>query len=135
MNNSVWLARILSLGGVLEIVTGLGLLVAPSGVASLLLRSALVGPGEVIARVGGGALVALGIACWGARQTPSAPASLGVTWGFLAYNVIACATLASAGPALTSGGLPAMGAAVLHGMLGVGLIGALLSWGPPSAAS
>ncbi len=84
MNNSVWLGRILSLGGVLEIVTGLGLLVTPSGVASLLLRSAFVGPGEVIARVGGGALVALGIACCGARQTPSAPASLGVAWGFLA---------------------------------------------------
>jgi hypothetical protein len=135
MNKSVWLARILSLGGILEAVVGLGLLVTPSDLSSFLLRSPLAGPGLVIARVGGGGLVALGIACWGARKTPSAPASLGVSWGFLAYNIVACATLAWAGPALASGGLPALGAAVLHGILGAGLLGALLGRGQFSAAS
>jgi hypothetical protein len=135
MNKSVWLARILSLGGILEAVVGLGLLVTPSDLSSFLLRSPLAGPGLVIARVGGGGLVALGIACWGARRTPSAPASLGVSWGFLAYNIVACATLAWAGPALASGGLPALGVAVLHGILGAGLLGALLGRGQFSAAS
>ena len=135
MNKSVWIARILSLGGVLEAVVGLGLLVAPSALSSFLLRSPLVGPGVVIARVGGGGLVALGIACWGARKTPSAPASLGVAWGFLAHNMVACATLARAGPALANRGLPAFGVAVLHGMLAVGLRGVRLGGGRSSAGS
>ena len=135
MNKSVWIARILSLGGVLEAVVGLGLLVAPSALSSFLLRSPLVDPGVVIARVGGGGLVALGIACWGARKTPWASASLGVAWGFLAYNVVACATLAWAGPAVANGGLPALGVAVLHGILAVGLLGALLGRGRSSAGS
>ena len=135
MNKSVWLARILSIGGVLESVMGFGLLVAPSALASFLLRSPLVGPGVVVARLAGGGLLALGIACWSARKTPLAPASLGVSCGFLAYNSVACATLAWAGPALASGGLPVLGAAVLHGILGVSLLGALLGRGEPSTGS
>ena len=37
MDKSVWPARLLSLGGVLETGAGLGLLIAPSALASLLL--------------------------------------------------------------------------------------------------
>ena len=135
MNKSAWLARILSIGGVLESVVGFGLLVTPSALASFLLRSPLVGPGVVVARLGGAGLLALGIACWGARKTPLATASLGVSCGFLAYNSVACVTLAWAGPPLASGGLPAFGAAILHGILGVSLLGALLGRGEPSTGS
>jgi len=129
MDKTLWLARILSVGGVLETVVGLGLLVAPSALASLLLRAPLAGPGMVIARLAGGGLLALGIACWCARTTPAAPASLGVSWAFLAYNVVACVTLAWARPALADGGFPALGASVLHGVLGAALLGALLGRG------
>ena len=128
MNRTVWLARLLSLGGVLETGVGVGLLVAPSALASFLLQSPVMGPGLVLARLAGGGLVALGIACWGARKAPSAPGSLGVSWGFLAYNIVACVTLARA--ALTSGGLPALGASVLHGVLAASLLGALLGRDP-----
>jgi hypothetical protein len=133
MNKTVWLTRILSIGGVLETGAGLGLLVAPSALSSLLLRSPVAGPGVVIARLAGGGLLSLGIACWCSRAAPSAPASLGVAWGFLAYKLIACVTLACAGYALTSDGLPALGAAALHGVLGVALLGALSGRGRSSA--
>ncbi len=130
MNRTVWLGRILSVGGVLETGLGLALLVDPSAVAFLLLRAPLEEPGIVVARIGGGGLLALGIACWGARATPTTRAGLGVSWAFLAYNVVACAMLAWTHPPWVGGGLPALGASVLHGMLAAALLGALLGRGP-----
>ena len=84
------------------------------------------GAGIALGRIGGGALLSLGIACWMARKTPMAPASVGVALGYLAYNVVACATLAWAGAGLAVGSLPTYGAAVLHGLLGAALLAALL---------
>jgi hypothetical protein len=130
VNRTVTLAWILAVGGVLEIGTGLGLLVAPSAVVSLLLRSRLDGAGLTIARVAGGALLALGIACWSARVAPATPAGLGVSWGFLAYNLVACAMLALARPPL-AGGLAALGASIFHGLLAAALLGALFGGAPP----
>jgi apolipoprotein N-acyltransferase len=135
MNNPVWLARLLGLGGILETVAGLGLLVDPAGGALALFGSSMEGPGVAIGRIGGGGLLSLGIACWLARRTPTAPASLGVAWAYLAYNVITCLTLAWASVAL--GGAPplALGASVLHGVLGAAVLGALLGRGQASAGS
>ena len=129
MNKPVWLALLLSIAGVLETVVALGLLVDPSGVASILLQSRLDPPGEVISRIGGGGLLAIGIACWCARKTPLAPASLGVAWALLAYNVVACVMLAWAGTAMASGGLLALSTSVLHGLFGAALLGSLLRRG------
>lgn len=127
MSNSVWLARLLSVGGVLESVAGLGLLIDPAGAASALFGSSLEGPGVAIGRIGGGGLLALGIACWLARKTPTAPASIGVAWAYLAYNVVTSITLAWAGVPLTGAySLPALGVSVLHGVLGAAVLGALL---------
>jgi hypothetical protein len=125
MNQTVRLARILSAGGVLETGVGLMLLVDPSALASLLLQSPLEGAGLVVARIGGGGVLSLGIACWCAHETPLTPAGLGVSRAFLAYNLVACVTLALARPALASGGLPALGASTLHGVLAAALLGAL----------
>jgi hypothetical protein len=133
MNRPVWLARLLSIAGVLETVAALGLLVDSPAVVSILLQSRLEAPGEVIGRIAGGGLLALGIACWFARKTPLAPASLGVAWALLAYNVVACVTLAWAGTAMASGGLPALSASVLHGLFGSALLGTLLRRGQPAA--
>ena len=129
MNKLVWLARLLSIAAILETVTALGLLVDPSGVASILLQSKLDAPGEVIGHIAGGGLLSLGIACWFARNTPLAPASLGVAWALLAYNVVACVTLAWAGTAMASSGLLALGASGLHGLFGAALLGTLLRRG------
>ena len=135
MTKPVLLARLLSLGGLLETVTGLGLLVDPAGGASALFGSSMEGPGVAIGRIGGGGLLALGIACWLARKTPTAPASVGVAWAYLAYNVVTCVTMAWASVPLGGGSLPAVGAAVLHGVLGAAVLGALLGRGQDSAGS
>jgi len=135
MTKPALLARLLSLGGVLEIVAGLGLLVDPAGGASALFGSTMGGPGITIGRIGGGGLLALGIACWSARKTPTAPASVGVAWAYLAYNVITCVTLAWASVALEGVSLPALGAAVLHGVLGAAVLGALIGRSQDPAGS
>ena len=124
-SRTVWLARILSVGAFLEAGIGVVLLVAPSALSSFLLRSPLSGAGVTIARLAGGALLGLGIACWYARGTPSTPAGLGVSRAFLAYNLVAAAILARACPPLPDG-LPALGASVLHGLLAAALLTALL---------
>ena len=129
MTRPVWLALLLSIAGVLETVVALGLLVDPPGVAAILLQTKLDAPGDVISRIAGGGLLALGIACWCARKTPLAPASLGVAWALLSYNVVACVTRGWAGTAMASGGLPALGASVLHGLFGAALLGTLLRRG------
>jgi hypothetical protein len=82
----------------------------------------------VVARIGGGGVLSLGIACWSARGTPSSPAGLGVARAFLAYNLVACAILALARTPLP-GGLAALGASVLHGLLAAALCTALFGSG------
>lgn len=110
-------------------MAGLGLLLAPSALASLLFGAPLTDGGLVIARLGGGGLLALGIACWSARNTPSTPAGRGVAGAFLVYNVVASATLAAACSGLTGPGPLILGAAILHGLLAVALLGALIRSG------
>ena len=135
MNASLWRARLLGFGGVLETLTGLGLLLDPAGGTLLFFGSSVEGAGLAIARVGGGGLLALGIACWLARRTPTSPASVGVAWAYLVYNVVTCVTLAWAGVALLGGSLPALGGAVLHGVVGAAMLGALLGRSEASAGS
>ena len=58
-----------------EAVTGLALTLFPGPVVSLLLGVDVAGAGLAMARIGGTALVALGIACWPGHG-PSAPDSV-----------------------------------------------------------
>jgi apolipoprotein N-acyltransferase len=93
------------------------------------------GPGIAIGRIGGGGLLSLGIACWLARKTPTAPASVGVGWAYFVYNVFTCATLVWGSITIGGGSLPGLGASVLHGVLGVAVLIALLGRGQDSAGS
>jgi GNAT superfamily N-acetyltransferase len=52
-----------------------------------------------------------------------------LAWALLAYNVVACVTLAWAGTAMASGALLALSASVLHGLFGAALLGTLLRRG------
>ena len=132
MSTSAWLGFILTGGAVLEVSVGLGLLLAPAALAEMLLRAPLDGTGLVIARLAGGGLLAVGLACWSARRTPTTAAGLGVCRGFLAYNVVACAVLIRAYPPLP-GGLAALGAGILHGVVATALLAALYDPGRPNA--
>lgn len=124
----ILLGRLLTAGAVLETPVGLGLLLTPSSLAEILLGAPLSEPGLAVARIGGGGLLALGIACWFARGTPSTAAGLGVARAFLAYNLVACGVLFAAYPPLP-GGAAALGAAILHGILAGMLLIALFGSG------
>jgi hypothetical protein len=127
MKETVWLSGLLAVGAALETLAGLGLLVSPSLLASLLFGAPLAEAGLVVARLAGGGLLALGMACGYARATPTARVSLGVAVALLAYNIVACVTLVLAQPISTNPAL-LLGASALHGLMAVGLLAALFVW-------
>jgi hypothetical protein len=102
--------KVLTLAAVVEVATGMALLIVPSLVVRLLLGAELTGVAIPVARVTGIALIALGIACW-----PTSTALCGMlTYGagvtlYLAYMGLAGEWV---GPLLWP-------AVVLHGILTV----------------
>jgi hypothetical protein len=85
---------LLSITGVLEAATGLALLVMPSVVIELLLGAAPGTPvGVTVSRVVGAAMLALGVACWLAREDAASRAAKGLVAAMLLYNVAVVAVL------------------------------------------
>ena len=88
------LKSLFSVMGVLEAATGLLLLVAPSIVVELLLGATPGTPaGATVSRVAGVALLALGAACWCAREDAASRAAKGLVAAMLLYNVGVAAVL------------------------------------------
>ena len=88
---------LLVVSALLEGVTGLALLLAPSGLVAVLLGAPLDTPVAVaVGRVGGAALLALGVACWRARQDAASRAAQGLVGALLLYNVAAVGILVHA---------------------------------------
>ena len=85
---------LLSITGAVEAATGLLLLAAPSMLVELLLGAP---PGSAagvtVARVTGAALLALGVACWLARDDAPSRAAKGLVAAMLLYNVAVVAVL------------------------------------------
>jgi hypothetical protein len=80
--------------GALEAATGLVLLVAPSVVVELMLGAQPGAPaGVTVSRVTGVAVLALGVACWLAREDASGAAAKGLVWAMLLYNFAVVAIL------------------------------------------
>ena len=102
---------LLTLSGALELGAGAALLAAPSLVASLLLGGTLEAPAQVVARVAGAALLALGLACWSARR--EAPGR-GMVTAMLAYNVGAVAVFLHAHFGVGLNGIGLWPAIILH---------------------
>jgi hypothetical protein len=96
---------LLAVTGLLEAVTGLGLLVAPSEVVELLVGAALGSPaGATLGRVTGVALLALGAACWLCRN--EAPrVTKGLLTALLLYNLGVVVVLVAAWAGLTPVGI------------------------------
>src|SRR5262249_56555265 len=98
-----------------EVGTGLVLLAAPAVVFRLLLGVASAAPESlVVGRVTGGALLAIGVACWLARNDNGRPAQRGVLTGVLIYDLAAAALLACAGSVLNMTGNALWPAVVVH---------------------
>ncbi len=99
----------------MEAGTGVALLLSPSLVPKLILGASLDGPAAlVIARLAGAALVAIGVACWLARDGGPDPATRGLVMALLLYNVAAAAVLAHAGVGLGLSGIGLWPATALH---------------------
>src|SRR5947209_20352731 len=73
---------LLALSAVLEMVTGLALIIDPAVVARLLLGGDLPGVGTAVGRVAGFSLLSLGLACW----PRTGPASAAALRALLTYN-------------------------------------------------
>jgi len=93
--------NLLTLEAVIEVGAGLGMVVLPSLLVTLLLGSSLATPVALtVARVAGVALLALGIACWLARHDGQSRAARGLLGAMVVYNAGVFMVLAYAGIAL-----------------------------------
>lgn len=110
----------LTVTAVIEVGTGLGMVALPVLVAELLLGVSLTTPLEsVMARVCGVALLALGVACWLARNNGQSPAARGLAGGMLLYDVGAVAVLLYAALGMGLSGVLLWTVALLHAALAV----------------
>src|SRR5437762_3239262 len=112
------MSRLLKLTAIIETATGLGLMAVPSVVVRLLLGAEVSGANIPLGRVAGGALLALGVACWLARNDTESRAARGLVVAMLIYNVVATAVLAFAGIGLGLHGVALWPAVVLHAAMG-----------------
>jgi hypothetical protein len=112
--------RLLTITAIIEAATGLGLIVAPSIVVRLLLGSPLdTSAAVMLGRVAGTALLALGVACWLARDDTQSRAARGLVVTILLYNVSVAALLAFAGVGLGLHGLALWPAVILHAVMAI----------------
>ena len=117
---------LLLLTAVLEAAIGIGLLLSPSFVASLLLGSALDAPGGlVVGRVAGAALLALGVACWLGQHDGASRATRGLVAAMALYNIATAVVLAYGGLIYRLSGIGLWPTVVLHVALGAWCIACL----------
>ena len=110
--------RFLILTAVIEAATGLALIALPALVVRLLLGAEISGASIPLGRVAGAALLALGVACWLARDDRQSRTARGLVVAMLMYNLVATAVLAFAGISLGLHGVVLWPAVVLHAAMG-----------------
>ena len=77
---------LLAIAAVMETLAGLGLILAPDATMQLLFGGRPDGVGMMMGRVAGVALLALGVACWGARADSGGEARAGTVGAITLYN-------------------------------------------------
>ena len=104
----------------IELGAGLALLCSPSATVVLLVGSGLdTSAAMTLGRVAGGALLALGVACWLARDDRQSRTARGLVVAMLMYNIVATAVLAFAGIGLGLHGVALWPAVVLHAVMAI----------------
>ena len=107
--------RLLIVTAAIEVGAGLVLLCCPSAAMALLLGTPLDAAAALtVARVGGAALLALGVACWFARGDAQSRAARGLVAAMVVYNFAAVALFVFAGIGLGLHGVALWPAVVLH---------------------
>jgi hypothetical protein len=110
--------NLLAVTAVAECATGVALIAFPSVVVTLLLGSSLDGPASLtLAHVAGVALIALGVACWLARDDGQTRAARGVVGAMLFYNTGVAIVFAYAGIGLALSGIGLWPAVLFHGAM------------------
>ena len=104
---------------VVELLAGLALVAAPSMVVSLVIGPLTEPVGVVFVRIAGVALIALGIACWLARNESQNRTTIGLIWALLFYDVSFVLILLSAHLRIALDGIGLWLVVALHSGLGV----------------
>jgi len=125
--------RFLTLTAIIETATGLALIALPAIVVRLLLGAEISGASIPLGRVAGAALLALGVACWLARDDRQSRTARGLVVAMLIYNIVVTAVLAFAGIGLGLRGVALWPAVVLHAAMAVWCV-ACLRRGPQNEA-
>src|SRR5271167_3760341 len=90
--------RLVTLTAIIEVTTGLALLIVPSVVVMLLLGSPLAAFAAVtLGRVAGVAVLTLGVACWFARGEMQSPGARGLVAAMSIYNLGVAVILGTVG--------------------------------------
>jgi hypothetical protein len=102
----------------MEVGAGLGMAVIPNLAIWFLLGVREPSPEAlIVGRVGGAGLVAIGVACWLARDDRGSRSQRGLLWGILIYNVGTCVVLAFAGLMLRMDGIALWPVVALHAVM------------------
>jgi hypothetical protein len=111
---------LLLISALIEITTGVALLVVPALLAPILIGAELDTPaGLAVARVAGGALLSLGIACWFGSRDAQSRAAAGIVVSMLVYNLAAATLLLALRFYVGLAGIGLLPAAVMHAALAV----------------
>ena len=124
------LSKTLAFAAIVEVGTGLVLMIDPAIVVTLLLGAEVSGVGVLLGRCFGIALLALGLACWPGRQR--AESGSPAFRAMLIYNALIALYLASLGRIGHLGGLLLWPAVALHAVVALFLV---TTWRKPPNAS
>lgn len=117
---SIRLRRLLVFCAVLEIGTGIALMIAPEMVAAMLVRGQINELATLLGRCMGIALLALGLACWPQRQ--AGPPSGAAFRAMFLYSTLIALFLGYVGAVAHLGGPLLWPAVGLHGAMALSLV-------------
>jgi hypothetical protein len=125
--------RLLTIAALAECLAGLALMGTPDAGVTLLLGAEPGAVGSMVGRIAGVALLALGIACWGARADTGGAAHTGTLRAITTYNAGAGFLLIAFVATGKASGVAVWIAGILHLALAAGLAASL--WPVPGSTA